>query len=83
MKAIGASSSQIMRVFLAQSLIVSVLGIRAGFGLGLVAVSYRNEFLAFMRRATAQLFPAEMSISSPSLALIIPSDLLIIGGAHC
>lgn len=81
MKAIGASSSQIMRVFLAQSLIVSVLGILAGFGLGLVAVSYRNEFLAFMRRATgAQLFPAEIYQFTQLPALIIPSDLLIIGG---
>lgn len=81
MKAIGATSSQIMRVFLAQSLVVSVLGILAGFGLGLLAVSYRNEFLAFMRRATgAQLFPAEIYQFTQLPALIIPSDLLIIGG---
>ena len=81
MKAIGATNSQIMRVFLAQSLIVSVLGILAGFGLGLLAVSYRNEFLGFMRSATgAQLFPAEIYQFTQLPALIIPSDLLIIGG---
>jgi lipoprotein-releasing system permease protein len=81
LKAIGASKSQIMRVFLAQSLIVSVLGILAGFGLGLLAVSYRNEFLGFMRRATgAQLFPAEIYQFTQLPALIIPTDLLIIGG---
>lgn len=81
MKAIGASSSQIMRVFLAQSLIVSVLGVLAGFGLGLVAVAYRNDFLGFMRRATgAELFPAEIYGFTQLPALIVPSDLLIIGG---
>lgn len=81
MKAVGATSRQIMRVFLAQSLIVSVLGILAGFGLGILAVSYRNEFLEFMRRATgAQLFPAEIYQFTQLPALIIPSDLLIIGG---
>jgi lipoprotein-releasing system permease protein len=66
MKAIGASSSQIMRVFLAQSLIVSVLGILAGFGLGLLAVSYRNEFLGFMRRRRARNFFRRRFTSSPS-----------------
>lgn len=81
MKAIGATNSQIMRVFLAQSLIVSVMGIIAGIALGLLAVSYRNEFLGFMRKATgAELFPAEIYQFTQLPALIIPSDLLIIGG---
>ncbi len=81
MKAIGASSGQIMRVFLAQSIIVSTLGILAGFGLGLLAVSYRNEFLLFMRRTTgAQLFPADIYGFSQLPALIVPMDLVIIGG---
>ncbi|MGC3961140.1 MAG: ABC transporter permease [Verrucomicrobiota bacterium] len=81
MKAIGASSGQIMRVFLAQSVIVSAFGILAGFGLGLLAVSYRNEFLLFMRRTTgAQLFPADVYGFSQLPALILPGDLLIIGG---
>ena len=81
MKAIGATSGQIMRVFLAQSLIVSVLGILAGLSLGLLAVSYRNEFLHFMRKATgAELFPAEIYQFTQLPALIIPSDLAIIGG---
>jgi lipoprotein-releasing system permease protein len=70
-----------MRVFLAQSLIVSVLGILAGLGLGLLAVSYRNEFLGLMRRATgAQLFPAEIYQFTQLPALIVPADLLIICG---
>ena len=81
MKAIGASSHQIMRVFLAQSLIISILGILAGFGLGLLAVSYRNNFLGLMRKATgAELFPTEIYGFTQLPALIVPADLLIIGG---
>jgi lipoprotein-releasing system permease protein len=81
MKAIGASNAQVMRVFVAQSLIVSFLGIVAGIGLGLLAVAYRNEFLEFMRRTTgAQLFPAEIYQFSQLPALVLPGDLAIICG---
>ncbi|HNQ74751.1 MAG TPA: ABC transporter permease [Verrucomicrobiota bacterium] len=81
MKALGASRRQIMTVFLAQSLVVSGLGILAGFGLGILAISYRNEFLEFMRRATgAELFPAEIYGFTQLPALIMPVDLVVIGG---
>lgn len=39
MKAIGATNRQVMSVFMGQSLIISTLGILAGLGLGLLAVS--------------------------------------------
>ncbi len=81
LKALGASRRQIMTVFLAQSLVVSGLGILAGFGLGILAITYRNEFLEFMRRATgAELFPAEIYGFTQLPALILPVDLVIIGG---
>lgn len=81
MKAVGATSRQIMTVFLAQSLIVSAMGILAGFGMGLLAVTYRNDFLRFMRHATgAELFPAEIYGFTQLPALIVPMDLIIIGG---
>ena len=81
MKAIGATSRQIMCVFLFQSLIVSVLGIFAGLGLGWLAVTYRNEFLGLLRRTTgAQLFPPEIYGFTQLPALIMPRDLLVICG---
>jgi lipoprotein-releasing system permease protein len=81
MKAIGATSHQIMSVFLFQSLIVSVLGILAGLGLGWLAVTYRNGFLTFLRKTTgAELFPAEIYGFTQLPALIMPADLLIICG---
>src|SRR5215510_6067529 len=52
MKALGASSRQVMWVFMGQSLVVSFLGILTGIGLGLLAIHYRNPFLDLMRRMT-------------------------------
>lgn len=81
MKALGATNRQVMWVFLGQSLIVSVLGVLAGTGLGLLAIAYRNEFLTLMRRLTGfELFPASIYGFNQLPALIIPGDILIICG---
>ena len=81
MKALGATNQQVMWVFLSQSLIVSVLGVASGFGLGLLALAYRNQFLELMRHWTGmQLFPAEIYGFTELPALIIGSDLWIICG---
>jgi lipoprotein-releasing system permease protein len=81
MKAIGATNAQVMRVFVAQSMIVSLFGILTGLGLGLLAVAYRNEFLDLMRRTTgAQLFPADIYQFSQLPALVLPGDLAVICG---
>jgi lipoprotein-releasing system permease protein len=81
MKALGASSRQVLWVFLGQSLIVSVLGILSGLVFGLVAVHYRNEFLDFMRNITgAPLMSAEVYQLSQLPAQIIPGDIAIICG---
>lgn len=81
LKALGASNRQVMWVFLLQSQIVSILGVLAGLGLGLLAIAYRNEFLALMRRWTGvQLFPDDIYGFSQLPALILPSDIAIICG---
>src|SRR5439155_358623 len=81
MKALGASNRQVMWVFLGQSLIVSVLGVIVGLGLGLLAIRYRNEFLAVMRRLTGfELFPASIYGFGELPALIMPGDIAIICG---
>lgn len=81
LKAVGASNRQVMWVFLGQSLIVSILGVIAGLSLGLLAISYRNEFLNFMRQHTGfQLFPADIYGFSQLPALILPGDMAIICG---
>ncbi len=81
LKALGASNSQIVWIFLSQSLLVGVLGVAAGLGLGLLAVHYRNEFLFFMRSVTGwELFPAQIYNFSELPALVVRSDLTLICG---
>ena len=81
LKALGASSGQIMWIFLSQSFFVGILGVTAGYGLGMLAVSYRNEFLFFLRRITGfELFPERIYSFRELPALIVPSDILIICG---
>jgi lipoprotein-releasing system permease protein len=82
LKALGASRFQIMWVFLSQSLMVGVMGVLAGFGLGILAVSYRNEFLFLMRRLLKfELFPERLYMFSKLPAVIVPQDVALICGA--
>ena len=81
LKALGASNRQVLWIFLAQSLAISLLGILFGTGVGLLALTYRNEFLHFMNRLTGfELFPASVYGFSELPALIIPNDIAIICG---
>lgn len=79
LKAIGATGWQISGIFLAQSAMVGLMGVLAGYGLGMLAVTYRNEFLHFMRSVTGwQLFPADIYGFGELPALIVPQDVIII-----
>jgi lipoprotein-releasing system permease protein len=81
LKALGATNLQISGIFLAQSAIIGVLGVLAGYGLGVLAIAYRNEFLEFMRRATGwELFPASIYQFSQLPAIIDIHDIAIICG---
>ena len=82
LKALGASRFQIMAVFLSQSLMVGVIGVIAGFCLGMLMLSYRNEFLFFLRRMmNFELFPEKLYMFNKLPALVIPQDVAIICGA--
>ena len=79
LKALGATKLQISSIFLAQSAIIGVMGVVAGYGLGMLAVTYRNEFLHFMRRVTGwELFPQSVYGFGELPALIAPRDVAII-----
>ena len=81
LKAVGATNGQVMWIFLSQSVIVGVLGVITGFGLGILAVHYRNEFLRFMNRVTGwELFPASIYNFTELPALIVTGDIAIICG---
>lgn len=82
LKAIGATDGQVMLLFLSQSAFVGVVGVLAGYGLGMLAIAYRNEFLMFMRNTTnLELFPASIYQFTQLPALIIPGDIMLICGS--
>jgi lipoprotein-releasing system permease protein len=79
LKALGATQLQISGIFLSQSAIIGVIGVAAGYGLGILAVTYRNEFLHFMRSATGwELFPKSVYGFGELPAIIAPNDVAII-----
>lgn len=81
LKALGATRAQVMWVFLSQSVFVGVVGVLCGFGLGMAAVEYRNEFLRLMNRVTGfELFPSSIYLFTELPALLVPSDIAIICG---
>jgi len=81
LKALGASGGQIMSIFFSQSLLVGAVGVTAGYGLGMLAIAYRNEFLLFLRRAMSiEIFPSRIYGFSQLPALIDAWDILIICG---
>lgn len=81
LKALGSTNLQISGIFLSQSAIIGVFGVLIGFGLGILAVTYRNEFLEFMRSTTGwQLFPQSVYGFSKLPAIIDAHDVAIICG---
>ena len=82
LKALGATDLQVAGLFLSQSGFVGTVGVVCGFGLGMLALSYRNEFLHFMNRMTGfELFPASIYGFSELPALIVPRDIVLICGS--
>ena len=81
LKALGATNLQIMCVFFCQSVPIGLIGVSAGYLLGVLAVSYRNEFLHLLRRATGlELFPASIYNLYELPALVLPGDMIVICG---
>jgi lipoprotein-releasing system permease protein len=61
LKALGASSRQVLLLFLSQSVVVGVMGVGLGLGIALLALHFRNEFLDLMRHLTgSELVPASV-----------------------
>lgn len=81
LKALGASNTQVLALFLSQSVAVGVLGVALGFGLAVGALHYRAEFLDLMRRLThTALLPPSIYHVYDLPALIQPGDALLICG---
>jgi len=79
LKALGASRLQTSGIFLFQSAIIGFIGVASGFGSGMLALAYRNQFLHFMNRLTGfELFPASVYGFNDLPAIILPRDVAII-----
>ncbi len=82
LKALGAADLQVSLIFLSQGAMVGAIGDLAGYGLGMLALAYRNEFLHFMNRMTGfELFPASIYGFAELPALIISRDILLVCGS--
>jgi lipoprotein-releasing system permease protein len=81
LKALGASSRQILWLFLSQSFVVGVLGVGLGYGFARLALAYRNEFLAFLRNVThSEVMPASIYHVYDLPASIQAGDVSVICG---
>ncbi len=79
MKAIGATTWQIVWVFLGQGMIVGFFGNLCGLGLGMLLIRYRNEFKDWLASAlNVQVFPADVYQFSRIPAEVVPRDVAVI-----
>lgn len=79
LKAIGATNLQISGIFLGQSAIIGVIGVLSGLDFGILALTYRNQFLHLMNHWTGfELFPASIYHFDGLPAIIAPRDVMVI-----
>jgi len=87
LKAIGATNLQISGIFLGQSAIIGVFGELAGLAIGILALTYRNEFLRFMNGLTGfeiigfNELPAIISPHDVTVICVSSLFICILGGA--
>ncbi len=80
LKAMGAGSGTVMRIFILQGFFVGVIGTASGIILGALVVKYRMVILLSMRAITGQeIFPPEIYYFNELPARIIMTDIFWIG----
>ena len=80
MKALGATTSQIVWVFLGQGMVVGLFGNVSGLVLGMTLITYRNEFKDWLAHTLGiQVFPADIYQFSkiPAEVVWFPDVLII------
>jgi lipoprotein-releasing system permease protein len=81
-KALGATSGKILRIFLLQGFIVGVFGVAVGVGLGLLTVHNINPISHFLSRvAGIDVFPRDIYNFPEIPAFLSIGDLLTIAGS--
>ncbi len=79
LKAVGASSGTVMRLFIMQGLMVGVIGSVCGTLMGIGVVYYRNDILRLVSKISGQeLFPKEFYYFNELPAHIVTGDIVFI-----
>ncbi len=79
MKALGATATQIVWVFMSQGLFVGLLGTGLGIVTGLITVQFRNGFKDWLAGTLGiEIFPRAIYQFSEIPAEIVPGDVLLI-----
>jgi lipoprotein-releasing system permease protein len=82
LKALGATDLQVAALFLSQGALIGALGDALGYGLGMLALAYRNAFLHLMNKLFGfSLFPPSIYQFSELPAIIIWQDISLICGS--
>lgn len=82
LKALGATDLQVAGLFLSQSALVGAVGDLLGFGLGMLALAYRNAFLHLMDRLFGfSLFPPSIYGFTELPAILVWQDITLICGS--
>ena len=79
MKALGATTTQIIWVFLAQGMFVGFMGNISGVALALLAIRYRNDFKEWLANTLhIELFPPTIYDFAQIPAVVVPHDVAVI-----
>lgn len=79
MKAVGARTIQIIGVFLAQGIVIGVLGALTGLLAGILLLQYRNQVSHWLSISLGvEVFPKSVYQFSGIPAEVVPSDVMII-----
>ncbi len=80
MKALGAREGQIVWVFLAQGMIVGIVGTALGLGLGALITIFRNDIRSWLaENVGVSIFPQQMYKLAEIPADIVGKDVAVIG----
>lgn len=79
LKALGARTWQIVSVFLAQGMVVGVIGVASGLVLGMTLIRWRNEVSQWLASVLGvEIFPRSVYQFNEIPAEIVPTDVALI-----
>jgi lipoprotein-releasing system permease protein len=79
LKALGARTWQVISVFLAQGMVVGVIGVACGLGLGMSLIRWRNEVSQWLASVLGvEIFPRSVYQFNEIPAEVVPADVFLI-----